>query len=86
VCEDAAVSPCSPTTAAPGSRGRLPWADLLRRVFADDVLQCACGGRRSVLAVVTDPIVARTYRTAVPEGIDYLFGRQCAQSEPNDGN
>jgi hypothetical protein len=22
-------------------------ADLLRRVFADDVLQCPCGGRRS---------------------------------------
>jgi hypothetical protein len=26
--------------------GRIPWADLLRRVFADDVLRCPCGGRR----------------------------------------
>jgi hypothetical protein len=61
VCEDAITPPCSATTAAPRSRaGRLPWADLLRRVFADDVLQCACGGRRSVIAVVTDPSVART--------------------------
>jgi hypothetical protein len=36
-----------------------PWADLLRRVFADDVLRCPCGGRRSVLAVVANPAVAR---------------------------
>jgi hypothetical protein len=32
---------------------RLPWADLLRRVFAQDVLTCPCGGRRSVTAFVT---------------------------------
>ena len=59
-CDDAVASPCSPTAAPRTRAGRLPWADLLRRVFADDVLQCACGGRRSVIAVVTDPIVART--------------------------
>jgi hypothetical protein len=46
-------------------RGRLPWADLLRRVFADDVLHCPCGGRRSVIAVVTDPAVARTLLVAL---------------------
>jgi hypothetical protein len=45
--------------------GRLPWADLLRRVFADDVLQCPCGGRRSVIAVVTDPATARTLLVAL---------------------
>jgi hypothetical protein len=45
--------------------GRLPWADLLRRVFADDVLHCPCGGRRSVIAVVTDPAVARTLLVAL---------------------
>jgi hypothetical protein len=39
---------------------RVPWADLLRRVFADDILRCPCGGRRSVIAVVADPAVART--------------------------
>jgi hypothetical protein len=50
------------TAAASGSprSSRLPWADLLRRVFADDVLQCPCGGRRSVIAVVTDPGIAGT--------------------------
>jgi len=49
--------------------GRVPWAELLRRVFATDVLQCSCGGRRSVLAVVVDPTVARTVLTAI--GLPY---------------
>jgi len=29
-------------------------------VFADDVLQCPCGGRRSVIAIVTDTALARS--------------------------
>ena len=38
---------------------RLPWADLLRRVFLVDVLRCTrCGGRRRVLEAVTDPAAA----------------------------
>lgn len=54
------------SSTAPSSRSRrLPWADLLRRVFADDVLQCPCGGRRSVIAVVTDPALANTLLTAL---------------------
>jgi hypothetical protein len=32
---------------------RIPWAELLRRVFREDVLSCPCGGRRVVLAYVT---------------------------------
>lgn len=36
-----------------------------RRVFADDVLQCPCGGRRSVIAVVADPALARTLLTTL---------------------
>ena len=28
-------------------------------MFADDVLQCPCGGRRSVVAFVTDTALAR---------------------------
>jgi Putative transposase len=64
--DDDAGPPCSRATAAPRLRaGRLPWADLLRRVFADDVLRCPCGGRRSVIAVVTDPGVARTLLAAL---------------------
>jgi len=36
---------------------RVPWAQLLRRVFLVDVLKCArCGGQRELLATVTDPI------------------------------
>ena len=30
---------------------RVPWAALLRRVFAAAVLSCPCGGRRRVVAV-----------------------------------
>jgi hypothetical protein len=38
---------------------RLDWAGLLKRIFAEDVLVCPCGGRRTVLALVTNPDVAR---------------------------
>ena len=39
-----------------GSRPSHAWADLLRRVFLIDVLQCPhCGGRRRLLAAIHDP-------------------------------
>jgi hypothetical protein len=44
--------------------GRVPWAELLRRVFATDVLLCSCGGRRSVVAVVVDSAIARAVLAA----------------------
>src|SRR5262249_2772472 len=34
---------------------RIPWADLLKRVFREEVLICPCGGRRVVLAYLTQP-------------------------------
>jgi hypothetical protein len=45
---------------APGAQQRLPgckgrwidWADLLKRVWAWEVLACACGGTRQVMAAV----------------------------------
>ena len=41
--------------ALPRSR-RLAWADLLRRVFAVDVLECSrCGGRLRLLATIHAP-------------------------------
>src|SRR4051812_15183248 len=33
---------------------RIPWSELLLRVFREDVLSCPCGGRRVVLAFITD--------------------------------
>ena len=65
-CARSGASTATPSSTMPTSRSRrLPWADLRRRVFADDVLQCPCGGRRSVVAVVTDPSLANTLLIAV---------------------
>ncbi|TMB35759.1 MAG: transposase, partial [Deltaproteobacteria bacterium] len=33
---------------------RIPWAELLLRVFREDVLLCPCGGRRVVVAFITE--------------------------------
>ena len=44
---------------------RLPWAELLRRVFAQGVLQCACGGRRTVVAFVADANLTRSLLTSL---------------------
>ena len=38
---------------------RLPWAELLRRVFADDILRCDCDGARIITAFVADGPAAR---------------------------
>jgi hypothetical protein len=42
-----------------------PLCDLLRRVFVDDILHCSCGGRRSVIAIITEPMIARTLLAAL---------------------
>ena len=42
------------------SSTRSTWAQLLRRVFAIDVLACPhCGGRRKLIALLTQPAVVR---------------------------
>lgn len=55
--------PLTPPPTPPGRAGprtRVPWADLLRKVFAVDVLECpGCGGRLEVLAFITEQAVAR---------------------------
>jgi hypothetical protein len=44
----------------PGRPRRLPWAELMRRVFAVDVLKCpACGGPMRILAAIHAPDVVR---------------------------
>ena len=50
--ESQSPEPMAETHAAPTSRIR--WADLLLKVFREDVLSCPCGGRRVVLALVTE--------------------------------
>jgi len=40
-------------------RTRVPWADLLKRTFATDILSCKCGGRRRVVAYVVAPSTTR---------------------------
>jgi hypothetical protein len=50
---DASPSPDVPTTPRPQ---RLAWSELLRRVFAIDVLECPrCGGRMRLLAAIQPP-------------------------------
>ncbi|HEX7838091.1 MAG TPA: transposase, partial [Kofleriaceae bacterium] len=57
--------PVAPTPSGSTRAGRVPWAELLRRVFATDVLSCPCGGRRSVVAVVVDSARARAVFVAL---------------------
>jgi hypothetical protein len=50
----------APQAEQPGVRERrLNWAELLRRVFAVDVLQCPlCDGRMEIISFIIDPAVA----------------------------
>jgi hypothetical protein len=43
----------------------LPWADLLKRVFGDDLLRCPCGGRRRVVAFIPEPKKAQAILAAL---------------------
>jgi hypothetical protein len=53
-------SPTAPSTSARSRSSRSTWAELLRRVFAVDVLTCPhCGGPRRLIAQLTDPVVVR---------------------------
>ena len=50
----------APQPGKPQSKSRIPWAELIRRVFLVDLLTCdKCGGVRDVGAVVTKPEQAR---------------------------
>jgi hypothetical protein len=43
-----------PSTARRPPDSRIPWSDLLLRVFREDVLGCPCGGRRKVIAFIDE--------------------------------
>ena len=65
---DAQPSAPHPAEAAAKRRNRasrIPWAELLLRVFREDVLHCPCGGRRVVLAFITE-------RNVVKEILEHL--------------
>ena len=52
-------SSCSHSSQRSSSR-RSTWAELLQRVFSIDVLHCNhCGGRRKLIALITDGVVVR---------------------------
>ena len=54
------------TSAAGACPRPYPWAELLRRVFAIDVLKChRCGGRRRLIAQITQPGVVAAILTAL---------------------
>jgi len=48
-----------PESRARAESSRIPWAELLLRVFREDVLVCPCGGRRLVLAFITEKKVLK---------------------------
>ena len=55
---DTGPHPCNPTRHVRPRRQRLSWAELLRRVFAVDVLVCPrCLGPMTILAALSDPPV-----------------------------
>ena len=53
--------PAAPSPAStPATKYRVPWAQLLQKTFAADVLTCdKCGGPRRVVACVFSSTVAR---------------------------
>jgi len=60
----AAPAPVLPQQAAPSPipsprPRRLPWADLLQRVFGIEALQCECGKSMRVIAAITEPTIAK---------------------------
>ena len=45
---------------------RLSWAELLKRVFNEDVLKCKrCGGRAEVISAITQPKVIEAIFTCL---------------------
>ncbi len=56
----AAIPPPAPLSLRKSRPRRYSWAELMQRVFRLDVLSCPhCGGRRRLLAFLTEPAVIR---------------------------
>jgi uncharacterized protein YbaR (Trm112 family) len=67
--EASGAHPASDATTAPRRRGGYrPWAELLRRTFALDVLACPkCNGRMKLVARVTKPSRIERFLTKLGE-------------------
>jgi hypothetical protein len=59
----AGASPEAVADAAESHTTRLTWADAWKRAFGSDLLECPCGGRKRVIAVIqTGPVADRILR------------------------
>jgi hypothetical protein len=55
-----ATEPPEPTTKHHTGSSSYRWPELIKRVFAEDVLRCPnCHGHRTLLTAITDPFVIR---------------------------
>ncbi|QDV09245.1 Putative transposase [Planctomycetes bacterium Poly30] len=82
--EDAAKSAGEPSK----DQRYIRWADLLKRVFSEDVLKRPrCRGRRHMISVITDPETARKVlegvRAAARRSSDSLGGRDPSSPGPS---
>jgi hypothetical protein len=66
----------------PDYQRRYPWAELWRRVFLEDVLECECGGRRRLIALITHPPVVRAILECL--GLPTAPPNPCAARAPPD--
>ena len=55
----AEIKPTPPRPVFFARSRRLPWAELLKRVFGTDALRCQCGKPMRVLAAITEPALAK---------------------------
>jgi hypothetical protein len=53
------TAPLAEPSKPPRPDAKIPWAELLQRVFLDDALACPCGGRRRVIAFITERTVVK---------------------------
>ena len=69
----------------PVARRRFSWAELLLRVFSEDVLSCPrCGSRRHMIAMITDPPTIRRFLLHLklpPDPLPIAPAREPAQAD-----
>ena len=54
------------------------WSELMKRIFLEDVLQCKCGGRRRVIALIEDPSIV----FPILKSMDLLPGKRGPPARP----